>query len=148
MASSLSLPACFPEEQRVHVDKEEKIMPDHVLLNLIEFLEKTNADVLRLEAEGEEALQTGGQRDFQIKLEEKAKILSALGEKAWKYSEKIEGALGAEISTRLEQFSTSAGAALRIGSVFFMTALLYPEDHKPGEPNDLETYIEELRQLI
>lgn len=122
-------------------------MPDHVLLDLIEFLEKTNADVIRLEAEGEEALQNGGQRDFQIKLEEKAKILSALGENAWKYSEKIEGALGAEISTRLEQFSTSAGAALRIGSVFFMTALLYPEDHKPGEPNDLETYIEDLRQL-
>nr|WP_321257512.1 hypothetical protein [uncultured Pseudodesulfovibrio sp.] len=122
-------------------------MPDHVLLDLIEFLEKTNVDVIRLEAEGEEALQNGGQRDFQIKLEEKAKILSALGENAWKYSEKIEGALGAEISTRLEQFSTSAGAALRIGSVFFMTALLYPEDHKPGEPNDLETYIEDLRQL-
>jgi len=56
--------------------------------------------------------------------------------------------LGAEISTRLEQFSMSAGAALRIGSVFFMTALLYPEDHKPGEPNDLETYISELRQLV
>jgi len=123
-------------------------MPDQALLDLIEFLEKTNANVLRLEAEGEEALQCGGQRDFQIKLEEKAKILSALGEKAWKYTGKIEGALGAEISTRLEQFSMSAGAALRIGSVFFMTALLYPEDHKPGDPNDLETYIEELRRLI
>lgn len=39
----------------------------------------------------------------------------------------------------------SASTALRIGSVFFMTALLYPEDYKPGDLNDLEAYIEELR---
>ncbi|WP_319543716.1 hypothetical protein [uncultured Pseudodesulfovibrio sp.] len=121
-------------------------MPDQALIELIDFLEKTNADILRLEKEGEAVLQAGGQREFQIKLEEKAKILSALGEKAWKYTERIKGPLGTEISTRLEQFSTSASAALRIGSVFFMTALLYPEDHKPGEPNDLETYIRELRR--
>jgi hypothetical protein len=45
----------------------------------------------------------------------------------------------------MERFSMSASTALRIGSVFFMTALLYPEDHKPGDPNDLEVYIGELR---
>ncbi|NDV20063.1 hypothetical protein GO013_11615 [Pseudodesulfovibrio sp. JC047] len=121
-------------------------MPDHARMDLIQFLEQTNADVLRLEKEGEEALQREGQRAFQVKLEEKAKLLAALGENAWEYTEKIEGALGAEIATQLEQFSTSAGAALRIGSVFFMTALLYPEDHKPGDPNDLAVFIEELRQ--
>ena len=123
-------------------------MSDQVLSELIVFLEKINADVVRLEAEGEAALQSEGQRAFQIKLEEKTKILADLAEKAWVYTEKIDGELGEKIAQRLEQFSMSAGTALRIGSVFFMTALLYPEDHKPGEPNDLETYIEELRKLV
>ena len=61
---------------------------------------------------------------------------------------KVEGELGDEITQKLEQFSMSASTALRIGSVFFMTALLYPEDHKPGEPNDLDAYIEKLKGLV
>jgi len=120
-------------------------MPNQVLLDLIVFLEKTAADVKRLEEEAEILIGSDGQIAFQTKVEEKAEILAALGEKAWKLTEKIEGELGNEIARNLEQFSMSASAALRIGSVFFMTALLYPENHKPGEPNDLETLIEDLK---
>lgn len=123
-------------------------MPNQALLDLIEFLEKTSVDVNRLEAEGEAIIDTEGQRAFQIKLEEKTEILAALGENAWKMTEKVEGELGTEISRTLEQFSMSASAALRIGSVFFMTALLYPENHKPGEPNDLEAFIERLKESL
>lgn len=121
-------------------------MSNQALLDLIEFLEKTNAEVKRLEAEGDAKLQTEGQVAFQERLEKKAEILAALGEKAWKLTQKVEGELGDSIAQRLEQFSMSASTALRIGSVFFMTALLYPENHAPGEPNDLEVYIEELRK--
>lgn len=120
-------------------------MSNQPLADLIDFLEKTSADVRRLEAEGDALLEEDGQRAFQIKLEEKAEILASLGEKAWTLNEKVGGELGDEIGRRLDQFSMSASAALRIGSVFFMTALLYPEDHKPGDPNDLEVYIEELK---
>lgn len=120
-------------------------MANQALTDLIDFLEKTNADVKRLEQEGDKAIESQGQLAFQAKLEEKAEILAALGEKAWKLTERIEGDFGNEIAQKLEQFSMSASTALRIGSVFFMTALLYPEDHKPGEPNDLENYIEELK---
>lgn len=120
-------------------------MPNQELLDVIEFLEKTSNMVNRIEAEGEAVIESEGQRAFQEKAEEKAEILAALGEKAWKLTEKIEGDLGKEISQKLEQFSMSASAALRIGSVFFMTALLYPENHQPGDPNDLEAFIEELK---
>ncbi len=123
-------------------------MENQALLDLIEYLEKTSVDVNRLEAEGEALIDTEGQRAFQIKLEEKAEILAALGENAWKLTEKVEGDIGVEIARTLEQFSMSASAALRIGSVFFMTALLYPENHKPGEPNDLETLIEKLKKSL
>lgn len=120
-------------------------MQKQALAELITFLEDKAATVRRLEEEGDKVIQSEGQLAFQVKLEEKAELLGALGEKAWILTEKVGGELGDEIAQRLEQFSTSASTALRIGSVFFMTALLYPEDHKPGEPNDLENYITELK---
>ncbi|AMK11541.1 MAG: hypothetical protein AB7E51_03555 [Pseudodesulfovibrio sp.] len=120
-------------------------MPDQTVLELIEYLEKVNAEVKRIEAEGEAALASSGQDAFRAKLEEKAKLLAGLAENSWELVERVEGELGDEIAQRMERFSMSASTALRIGSVFFMTALLYPEDHKPGDPNDLEAYIGELR---
>jgi hypothetical protein len=123
-------------------------MQKQALAELISFLEDKSATVSRLEKEGDAALDQKGQLAFQEKLEEKAEILAALGEKAWKRTEAVGGELGKEIAMKLEQFSMSASASLRIGSVFFMTALLYPEDHKPGEPNDLESFIVELKKKL
>lgn len=121
-------------------------MDTDALRKLIEFLEEKASAVRRLEQEGDEVIDTEGQLAFQAKLEEKAELLAELGEKAWPLTEAIDGPLGEEVAQKLEQFSMSASTALRIGSVFFMTALLYPEDHQPGEPNDLETYILELKE--
>lgn len=121
-------------------------MDTDALRKLIEFLEEKASAVRRLEQEGDEVIDTDGQLAFQAKLEEKAELLAELGEKAWPLTEAIDGPLGEEVAQKLEQFSMSASTALRIGSVFFMTALLYPEDHQPGEPNDLETYILELKE--
>jgi hypothetical protein len=123
-------------------------MSNQALLDLIVFLEKIAADVKRLEAEAEIVIQSEGQIAFQTKVEDKAEMLASLGEKAWKLTERIEGELRNEIARKLEQFSMSASAALRIGSVFFMTALLYPEDHKPGEPNDLDVLIQDLKGKV
>ena len=120
-------------------------MPEEVLKKLIDFLEEANAKVKQLEAEGDAAMANGGQTAFQVKLEKKAELLASLGNKAAPLTEAIGGDLGRKIDDRLGQFATSAATALRIGSVFFMTALLYPEDHQAGEPNDLETFITELR---
>lgn len=121
-------------------------MANQALEELITYLEETAATVRRLEQEGDAILQSEGQQAFQAKLEKKAQTLAGLGEKAQKLVDKIDGGLGQEIAERLDQFSMSASTALRIGSVFFMTALLYPEDHQPGEPNDLEVFIEALRK--
>lgn len=114
----------------------------------MDFLEEANARVKQLEAEGDAAMADGGQTAFQAKLEKKAELLASLGTRAAPLTEAIGGDLGRNIDDRLERFASSAATALRIGSVFFMTALLYPEDHQPGEPNDLETFIAELRKGI
>lgn len=123
-------------------------MANQALEELISYLEDTAAKVRRLEAEGDEVIQAEGQNAFQAKLEQKAQLLAGLGEKAQKLVDAVGGDLGHEIAQRLDQFSMSAGTALRIGSVFFMTALLYPEDHQPDEPNDLERFIGELKRKV
>jgi hypothetical protein len=30
--------------------------------------------------------------------------------------------------------------------VFYMSALLYPDDYREGEPNDLETFVDSVRK--
>ena len=123
-------------------------MADDALLKLIEFLEEAAAEVRRLEAEGDAVIQTEGQEAFQARLEGKAKLLASLGEKAAPLTAGIDGELRRRIDDQLARFSTSAATALRIGSVFFMTALLYPEEHQQGDPNDLEAFIGELKQEV
>ncbi|MUM76988.1 hypothetical protein GKC30_05000 [Pseudodesulfovibrio sp. F-1] len=114
----------------------------------ITFLEERAAQVRELERQGEAVLAAQGQLAFQAKAEEKAELLASLSADAAKYTRQLDGEEGVQVARRLEQFSTSASTALRIGSVFFMTALLYPEDHKPGEPNDLEAFIAELKRKM
>ncbi|MFH1914216.1 MAG: hypothetical protein ABIK45_08075 [Pseudomonadota bacterium] len=121
-------------------------MQKQAVEDLVTFLEKRAVRVRELEREGDAALAAEGQFAFQVKAEAKAELLASLSADAWKYTERLDGDEGTEVARRLEQFSTSASTALRIGSVFFMTALLYPEDHNPGEPNDLETLIEGLKR--
>jgi hypothetical protein len=121
-------------------------MSDDALRELITFLEHISAEVKRIEADGESAMAEGGQTAFQACLEKKAKLLGGLAENAWVLVERLPNEQADGVARKLEQFSMSASTALRLGSVFFMTALLYPEDHKPGEPNELDLYIEELRE--
>ena len=120
-------------------------MPEDALRKLIDMLEKVNAEVKRIEAEADVIMEGGEQFAFQAKLEKKAELLASLTRKGAPFTAEIGGDLGKSTDDRLDQFSTSAATALRIGSVFFMTALLYPEGHQPGEPNDLETFIDELK---
>ena len=53
--------------------------------------------------------------------------------------------LAAAAGERLNGFSLNASNSLRIGSVFYMSALLYPDEHKPGAPNNLEFLPAEVR---
>ena len=44
----------------------------------------------------------------------------------------------------LHGFSESAEKSLQVNSPWFMSALLYPEDYREGEPNNLEKLIQSL----
>lgn len=43
----------------------------------------------------------------------------------------------------LENFTERAELALTLESIFFMRALLYPEDYREGDPNDFERFLDQ-----
>jgi hypothetical protein len=98
--------------------------------------------VRALEAAALEALHgKGDTAAHRAGLTEKCLVLEALPEEA--------GALlpestpdTAAFAAGLEDFARRAGMALSLESIFFMGALLYPDDYQDGEPNDLERFLD------
>jgi hypothetical protein len=113
---------------------------------LAEYLEEKARAVKTLETEAEAILHTqGDQSGYQALMRQKAELLAALADDA----KPLVGALPQErldeADERLGLFSMSAANSLRIGSVFYMSALLYPDDYKQGDPNNLERFAAEVR---
>ncbi|CAK7032128.1 MAG: hypothetical protein DELT_02835 [Desulfovibrio sp.] len=105
-------------------------------------------DFLRnLEKEAVRVLQEDKNPDkYRSLMCQKAQFLEALPEEAEKHMAGIPEATAGMIEKRLGRFSHNASQALELDSVFYMYALLYPDDHKEGEPNDLDRFVAELAE--
>ena len=113
---------------------------------LADFLDERARAVKAIEAQAEEIIHVHkDQPGYQAKMREKAELLAALARDAAGLAAALPSPLAGAAGERLARFSESAGNALGIGSAFYMSALLYPDEHKPGEPNDLERYAAEVR---
>ena len=122
-------------------------MPDQALERFIVFLEERAARVRTLEAEAAKALEgPEGQTGFERHMRAKAELLAALSQDGKPLLAEMPEAQASPLARKLKVFSAGASNSLRIGSVFYMSALLYPDEHRPGEPNNLEVFISELRQ--
>jgi hypothetical protein len=121
-------------------------MSSNALSDVITYLEHVAAEVRKIEEQGECVLADQGQASFQNCLRKKAELLNGLSESTSDLVSRLPEDQAEAVGRRMRRFSKIAGMALRLDSVFFMTALLYPEGHQPDEPNDLEVYIEELRE--
>lgn len=114
------------------------------LQELIGLLEGRAQEIRAFEERADRVIQgQGDQEGYERIMREKATLLAGLYEETRALAQGLDEMVGA----RLERFSQSAIASLKVGSVFFMSALLYPEDHKPGDPNDLEAFIETLKGM-
>ena len=77
--------------------------------------------------------------------DEAANLLSEYAEESSMLGpQEVEKAEGA--AETIHRFSKGANTALKLDSVFYMSALLYPDEHKKGEPNNLERLIAWLEQ--
>ncbi len=114
-----------------------------VPLAALEGVRRTAATIRRLEAEASRALhEAGDTAAHREKLTAKCLLLEAL-------PEETAGALAGSdadgvtaFAAGLEDFARRAGMALSLESIFFMGALLYPDDYQDGDPNDLERFLD------
>ena len=71
----------------------------------------------------------------------------AVAEDAKPLLEPLPGETRFNYALALEGFSASARMSLRLNSVFYMSALLYPDDHKPGQPDNLTLCIDRMEKM-
>lgn len=114
--------------------------------NLREFLEQACATVHNWEAKGQEALAVNKVDDYRQCMLEKAKFLASLERQGQAFIPSLSAAQKAQVQDRLRAFSASAMNAISLNSVFYMSALLYPEDYVQGQPNDLDLFTQGFSQ--
>ena len=78
-------------------------------------------------------------------LEQKAQILAGLPEAAEPFVDQLPHETRSAVEQRLSTFANNAQQAMGVGSVFFMRQLLYPEDYREGQANDLESFIQNIK---
>ncbi len=101
--------------------------------------------IRQLESEAALALYDHDNKDQYHKLMvEKALTLLNLPETIAGLAITLDPKRAQSLKSQIGAFSFSAGKALDINSVFYMSALLYPCDYTDGDTNDLENVIVQL----
>lgn len=114
---------------------------------IVDILQDTARQIRMLEAEAQEALQRRDAiAEYRQKLQQKTLLLMELPERTADCLASMGADERSRIRSRVENFARRAEQAMELESSFYMSALLYPEDYQEGEKNDLENYIEELKQ--
>lgn len=113
-----------------------------------DWLDLQASAVRELETQALKALnELKNEGEYRRLMKEKALLLISLPEAGAACVELLGEPQGRKILSTLKRFSKSASSAVSIGSVFFMSALLYPEDYKEGDPNDLEIFAQNVRSM-
>jgi hypothetical protein len=102
------------------------------------------ADAVRhMEKAANRALhENGDEASYRAGMVEKCRLLKELPEAVSDLLLEAEGAAADAFCQGLENFGRKASQAMSLGSVFYMSALLYPEDYSDGDLNDLESFLE------
>jgi hypothetical protein len=110
-------------------------------------LQSAAEQIRRIEKEAREALYVGDDPEtYRQKLQEKTMLLMELSELAEPFCDGMAEDARAELEAGLNSFEKRASQAWELSSIFYMSALLYPDDYNEGEPNDLEQFIDRLRR--
>ena len=123
-------------------------MPTPTMNDLRLLVSDIAQQVTTLEKEAREILQKNySEESYRAIMRQKATLLAPLHKLAAPSIAKLPQTEQTNIiDERLMRFSQSASNALNLNSVFYMSALLFPEDHEEGAPNDLEQFIEDYLQ--
>ena len=120
---------------------------DQPIASLVLWLRNRHAEVMATEAQALARLDAGDTTGHNELMRRKAELLSSMAEDAKPLLEPLPGETRFNYALALESFSASARMSLRLNSVFYMSALLYPDDHKPGQPDNLTLCIDRMEKL-
>jgi len=110
------------------------------ITKVLDIVRETARNIRTLEAEATKALQEDGDKDtHRFKMMEKCELLADMIDHAEPYL-KGDDAVSDRLRRELKDFARRANMALDLESIFFMSALLYPEDYQDGDMNDLERF--------
>ena len=102
-----------------------------------------------IEQDANSALHASGDKDaYERLLREKCLAMQSLGRHIPRLVELAPETVGEWAAEELDGFGARAGQALSVGSTFFMSALLYPDEYQEGQDNDLERFIKELEKKL
>lgn len=108
------------------------------------WLQEEHDAIMGCEAEALRLLKAGDKQGYEDHMRGKAVRLAALAGKAKDILANVPGSAAREAEDTLARFSGSASMSLQLNSVFFMSALLYKDEHKADEPDNLQTLINTL----
>ncbi len=114
------------------------------LTEALDRLRQTSRRIRDLEAEARRLAAAGNVSGHRRLMVEKTETLTGLPAALSDLMAALPPAQARQITDGAKDFARRAGQALAVGSPFYMSSLLYPDDYVEGEPNDLERFIAEL----
>ncbi|WP_051445459.1 hypothetical protein [Desulfocurvus vexinensis] len=115
------------------------------LARVVGALTQAAARIRELEREAEGLLhEQGDPQGAAAKLRRKAELLRDLPDELDGLLDGLDPQTRDRVERKADNLCARASAALGQGSVFWMRNLLYPEDYREGEPNELERFITSL----
>ena len=113
---------------------------------VVSWLRQQHDHVMDVERQALARLDAGDTPGHNALMRQKAELLAALAENAKPVLAALPGEARFNFSLALEKFSAGARTALQLNSVFYMSALLYPDDHKPGRPDNRTLCIDRMER--
>ncbi len=118
------------------------------LTGVIKRLRQYTLEIKRLETKAAAVLADNYDLElYHDLLKQKAEILRDIPDLERDLTKDLDIDLQKLLRDRLGGFAHAALKALHLDSVFYMAALLYPEDYQTGAENDLEIFIDTLGRL-
>ena len=118
------------------------------LNEIIQQLTQAASQVRQFEADAKKALYSHNDKDLYYQLmSQKAHLLASLPESIAAMTTLLNSEIAQSLKSQIGAFSFAAKKAINLDSVFYMSALLYPDDYADGEANDLENFISQLENI-
>lgn len=114
----------------------------------IVWLEGQHKAIMACEQAALALLEKGDVDGYRAKMREKAQTLAKIAKEATTVLSDLPEPLRTNLEVKLSRFASSAETSLALDSVFYMSALLYPDDHKKGEPDNLAKLIQNLKMTL